>query len=188
MVIAEKLKNKNRAEYLLYMWQVEDIIRAFGADEERIKKEYLSQFSFDAQTRQRVEDWYEGLCHMMHSEGKVNGGHLQICRNILQELAELHSSLLSSNKFPYYREMYYKVLPYIVELRHKNNADSSSKERLGAISELESVFEVLYGVMLLRLQKKEITEETAVAVKNISAFLGQLSDYYMKDKQEPIDF
>lgn len=56
----------------------------------------------------------------MRSEGKKEHGHLQICTNILQELCELHAHLIkSAAKFPYYREMYYKVLPYIVELRGK---------------------------------------------------------------------
>ena len=32
MIIAEQLRNSNRAEYLLYMWQVEDLIRAYDCD------------------------------------------------------------------------------------------------------------------------------------------------------------
>ena len=47
MIIAEKLRNSNRAEYLLYMWQVEDLIRAYNCDMERINKEYLSRFQLD---------------------------------------------------------------------------------------------------------------------------------------------
>lgn len=38
MIIADRLKNTNRAEYLLYMWQVEDLIRAFQFNSERIAK------------------------------------------------------------------------------------------------------------------------------------------------------
>ena len=30
MFVAQELKKKSIAEYLLYMWQVEDIIRAYG--------------------------------------------------------------------------------------------------------------------------------------------------------------
>ena len=46
----------------------------------------------------------------------------------------------------------------------------------------------LYGVMMLRLQKKEITPNTAHAVKEISTFIGMLSDYYKKDKEEGLKF
>ena len=47
---------------------------------------------------------------------------------------------------------------------------------------------MLYGVVLLRLQGKPVSPETEAAVKDISTLLGQLSDYYFKDKAEPIEF
>ena len=73
------------------------------------------------------------------------------------------------------------MLPHIVELRRKKGADKDS-------SEIETCLECLYGVLLLKLQKREISEETAGAVKEISTMLGQLSDYYIKDKEKPIEF
>ena len=46
----------------------------------------------------------------------------------------------------------------------------------------------LYGVMMLRLQKKEISQQTLHAVKEISSFIGMLNDYYLKDREEPLEF
>ena len=40
MYIAEQLKKKSMAEYLLYMWQVEDMLRAYGLDVEKMAAEY----------------------------------------------------------------------------------------------------------------------------------------------------
>lgn len=186
MIIADKLKTTNRAEYLLYMWQVEDIIRAYNCDADRLAHEYVSRFDLDSTKRKEVEQWYANLCEMMRSEGKITHGHLQICSNVLQELTELNQQLLHSSKFPYYREMYYKVLPYIVELRGKNNANNAQQSYNEP--ELQTCFDLLYGVMMLRLQQKPITPETERAVKDVSALLGQLSDYYFKDKQQPLEF
>lgn len=186
MIIADNLKNKNRAEYLLYMWQVEDIIRAYHCDAEAIKEQYISRFSLDDEKSKATEEWYANLCEMMRSEGKMEHGHLQICQNILQELSELNACLLRSSRFPYYREMYYKVLPYVVELRTKNK-QAHSEDALQE-PELQTCFDLLYGVMMLRLQKKEVTPETEKAVKDVSALLGQLSDYYFKDKEKPLEF
>ncbi len=183
MIIANQLKTKNRAEYLLYMWQVEDLIRAYRCDAERIAKEYVSRFTLTDEQRKETETWYANLCEMMRSEGKMEHGHLQICQNVLSDLAELHAKLLASNSFPYYREMYYKVLPYVVELRGKNRQHNTADE-----PELQVCFDLLYGVMMLRMQKKEVSEETAKAAKDVSALLGQLSDYYFKDKETPIEF
>jgi len=42
--------------------------------------------------------------------------------------------------------------------------------------------------MLLRLQKKDINPETQHAMKEISTFIGMLSDYYLKDETEGLDF
>lgn len=188
MLIAQKLQHSNRAEYLLYMWQVEDIIRAYGCDADRIAAEYLSRFEADAETLGQMREWYANLCDMMRSEAKVQGGHLQICKNIVVGLDDLHRQLVTSEKFPYYKQMYYKVLPYIVELRARNATAQSAEDglqpaadealRTEAGSELTSLFEVLYGVMLLRLQQRTVTAATEECVKHISAFLGQLSDYW----------
>ena len=97
----------------------------------------------------------------------------------MQQLTELHMQLLSSSKYPFYNAEYYKVLPYIVELRN-HGADKEEHE-------IETCFNSLYGVMMLRLQKKEITPNTQAAVKEISTFIGLLNDYYLKDKQEPLE-
>ena len=53
--------------------------------------------------------------------------------------------------------------------------------------ELETCFDALYGVLLLKLQKKEISEDTQKAIKVISDFLAILSEYYQKDKKGELD-
>ena len=117
---------------------------------------------------------------MMNEEGCREQGHLQINKVTLQLLSELHQQLLSSPKYPFYNTEYYKVLPFIVELRNRG----ANKEE----NEVETCMNLLYGVMMLRLQKKEITPNTAHAVKEVSTFIGMLSDYYKKDKEEPVEF
>ena len=183
MTIADQLRKTNRAEYLLYMWQVEDLLRAYGLDADRVAAEYLCRFELTDERRAKTEQWYADLCRRMQQEGLREKGHLQIVRQVLQQLEELHARLLNSPRFPYYREMYYRVLPYIVELRAKQKPAPSEAE-----SELSTCFGLLYGVLMLRLQHKPVSAETEKAVKDISTLLGQLSDYYFKDKQEPIEF
>lgn len=188
MIIANKLKDTNRAEFLLYMWQVEDICRAYDCDAERIVREYVSKFQLTPEAMKQTANWYADLCRMMLAEGIRQHGHLQICKNILQDLEELNHQLIDSPHFPYYRQMYYKVLPYIVELRSKQGRNQSETPSASEPSEMEICFDVLYGVMVLRLQKREVSTETQKAVGEISTFLGQLSDYYLKNKKEPLEF
>ena len=49
--------------------------------------------------------------------------------------------------------------------------------------ELETCFEALYGILLLRLQKKEISQGTAKAIEAISSFLSLLANYYDKERK-----
>ena len=66
MLIAEKLRKSNIAEYLLYMWQVEDLLRAFGLDFDKLKADYLSRFSGLADDeRQRMEEWLQERAHQL---------------------------------------------------------------------------------------------------------------------------
>lgn len=173
MNIAKQLKEKNIAEYLIYMWQVEDLIRAMGCDIDVIRKKLIS--TFPETERQALDEWYGNLVEMMRAEGVKEKGHLQINRNVIQNLMELHGELLASTKYPFYNAAYFKALPFIVELRQKNGHQEES--------ELETCFEALYGVLLLRLQHKDITPETDTAMKAISSFISLLANYYEKERK-----
>ena len=180
MFVAQELRKKNIAEYLLYMWQIEDTIRAFDCQLRRIRDEWVAQFDYDDAQKDEEIDWFGNLIRMMNQEGCREKGHLQINKVTMQTLIELHEQLLQSTKFPFYNAEYYKVLPFIVELRNRGaNKDEH---------EIVTCFNALYGVMLLRLQKKEISPDTAHAVSEITTFVGMLSDYYHKDKTEGLKF
>ena len=180
MFVANQLRKTNIAEYLLYMWQMEDTIRAFDCSLSRIKREYVDQFDYSEEQKEEEIDWFGNLIRMMNQEGCREKGHLQINKVTMQTLVELHAQLLQSSKYPFYHTEYFKVLPFIVELRNRG----ANKEE----NEIETCFNSLYGVMLLRLQKKEISPDTMHAVKEITTFLGMLSDYYKKDKEEGLKF
>lgn len=177
MKISQQLKEKNIAEYLIYMWQVEDLIRANGCDLDRVEQNIIARYP--EEDRPALREWYGNLITMMREENVLEQGHLQINKNIIINLTDLHNALLASPKFPFYNAAYFKALPFIVELRSK----SGKKEE----PELETCFEALYGVMLLRLQKKELSEGTTKAIESISSFLSMLANYYDKDKKGELE-
>ena len=114
------------AEYLLYMWQVEDTLRAYDLDVERMAREYIPQFGLDAEKSEALRGWYESLIEMMREEGVTEKGHLQVNKNIIILLNDLHVQLLKSSKHPFYSAAYYKALPFIVELRAKKKKKTLS--------------------------------------------------------------
>ena len=180
MFISKQLKENNIAEYLIYMWQVEDMIRANGCDIEKIKKNIVEAYPLTEEQKVELTQWYIDLIEMMRRENVMEKGHLQINKNIITWLTDLHLQLLRSSKFPYYSAAYYKALPYIVELRAKG---AKTEE-----PELETCFEALYGIFWLKLQKKEISEETKKAQQAISGLLAMLSNYYIEDKKGELEF
>lgn len=182
MFVARTLKQKNIAEYLLYMWQVEDLIRASEWDMEQISQKVVARYSATPEQETELMQWYSDLLEMMRAEKVVQKGHLQICRNVIIQLTDLHLRLLRAPQYPFYSAAYYKALPFIVELRAKKQGSSEE------IPELETCFEALYGLVLLRMQKKEIGAETLRAASVISAFLSMLSDYYHKEKDGKLEW
>lgn len=181
MFTASQKKRENIAEYLLYMWQIEDLIRANSLDMEKIEQSIINRYtSLNDEERKALRDWYESLIDMMKREGVAEKGHLQLNRNVLIDLNNLHRRLLADRKFADYNTEFYKTLPFIVELRAKGGEEK--------YDELETCFNALYGLLMLRLSGKEISPETALAAKQISKFLALLSHYYKLDYNDKLEF
>lgn len=56
MYIAQQLKEKNIAEYLLYMWQIEDMVRANGLDMEKIKANIIDRYGISDKEKTHSRD------------------------------------------------------------------------------------------------------------------------------------
>jgi hypothetical protein len=54
------------------------------------------------------------------------------------------------------------------------------------VGELETCFNALYGILMIKLQGKEISEDTVKAIAQISKFLATLSAFYHKNEERPI--
>lgn len=178
MIVASQKRKENIAEYLLYMWQIEDLIRAYDLDIDKITQNIVSKFNLLADQERQMIEWYESLIDMMRREDVVKSGHLQLNKNVILQLAQLHDAILKDPKFTEYNAGYYKTLPFIVELRSKAG---ESKQ-----GELETCFTALYGMLLLRLQGKEINKDTQAALTQISRFIALLSHYFKLDSEEKL--
>lgn len=179
MYIASQKRRQNIAEYLLYMWQVEDIIRAYDLDIDLIRKNIIDRYSLDDDQRRQMTEWYESLIDMMRREDVTAKGHLNINRNVLHSLVDLHQALLKDPRFPQYTAEFYKTLPYIVEIRSK-----AGDEKPG---EIETCFNALYGMLLLRLKGSDISPETQNATAQIARFIAVLARYFRLDEENLLE-
>lgn len=176
MIVASQKRKENIAEYLLYMWQIEDIIRFHKLDLDSIRANIIDKFPADRETLDRMAEWYESLIDMMRREEVTEHGHLQMNKNVIGELADLNRRILADPRFDRYRAEYYRTLPFIVELRAKSAGAPAG--------EIETCFNALYGILMLRLSGKPISDETAKAITQISRFVALLAKCFHLDEQD----
>ena len=146
-------KKDNIAEYILYLWQMEDYLRAFPENADATPE-------------------LQELNEMMHREGIIDGGHLALANNALAELIDLHATLLNEDAM--YRAAIIRLQPSLNLLKAKTDRPT--------MSDIEACLVLLYQIMLLRLQKKEIIPETASVQQQATQVLTFLSRAYHDDQ------
>ena len=122
MYIAQSKRKENIAEYILYLWQLEDLLRAL-------------QFSPEAVYSQLVQK---------REEGKEQSGHLEHTIHLIADLDNLHRQLLTLPAGENYRRLYGAVAPELPGLK--------SKLGKPGMSDVELFFRALYAVMLYRIK------------------------------------
>ena len=127
-------------------------------------EDYLRAFPQQAEATQELHE----LNEMMHREGIIEGGHLALANNALDELEELHTRLLNEDAM--YRAAIIRLRPSLNLLKAKTDRPT--------MSDLEACFTLLYQIMLLRLQKREISPETASVQQQATQLLQFLSKTY----------
>lgn len=173
MFISRQKKEENIAEYILYMWQIEDIMRSCNFDLDIIERNLINEYSPSDSTKVEIRKWYENLIKAMQEERIVKKGHLQELNHIMFELNFLHNSLINIFQDKVYIGFYNVALPNIQALQQKNDE---------SVSDIETCLIGLYGLLLLQIQKKPVSPETTIAMKTFSKLLAYLSKKYQQMK------
>jgi hypothetical protein len=180
MLIAQQKLKENIAEYILYMYQIEDVIRAYKFDLERIMDEYVRGQLPDPSYFASYRQWYDGLIRGMHSQKIEEKGHLHQIQEVMVELSYLHNTLLNIANDEKYKGVYERALDAIQDFREKSNL----KEK----NDIELVFHAMYMKLLLRLQKKEINTESEEAFDNMRVMIAYLSRAYHQMNNGELNF
>ncbi len=174
MLVAAKKINENIAEYILYMYQIEDVIRAFKFDSDKLIELYVKPQLPDLSFVPQYKIWYDKLILDMQSERIHESGHLMLTQEIIIELSYLHTSLLTILKDEKYIALFERSVSSIDDF----TAHSNMKDK----NHIEICFQGLYMKLLLRLQKKEISAETEEAFDHMRIVLAYLSRSYHQMK------
>ncbi len=170
MLIAREKKKSNIAEYILYMWQIEDIIRGYNFDLAKIEENVIQHFDTSLEIKAEMKDWYQDLISQMKSQHIEKSGHLNFLNEYVAELNDLHQMLITAYQDKQYQKIYAETKENMDTLLNKNPG--------GYSSEIEVCLIGLYGLMTLKLKGTEISEETAKAVQSFGKLVAYLAAKY----------
>ena len=175
MLIAQQKLKENIAEYILYIWQVEYMIRACNLDIDVIQERIVNSMVDDEVIRKESRVWYADLISKMKLEGKEKNGHLRDLDDLFIEINYLHGTLIGLLGDEKYKGIFQAAMPLIEDFKKRANTDN--------ITEIEVCFNGLYAKLMLRLQNKPITPETEEAFNAFAQVLGYLSIKYKLMKE-----
>jgi ABC-type oligopeptide transport system ATPase subunit len=174
MLVAQKKQEENIAEYVLYLFQIEDIVRSLNFDIEKIMesvvKPNLPDTSFEAQYR----SWYEEIIREMKRSSLEKKGHLDRVMEVMKELLFLHNTLFAIQGESKYKQLCTNSSSFIGEFREK----ASMKNQ----HDVEILIHAMHMKLQFRLRKKEITQETEEALDTMRIQLAFLVREYHKMK------
>lgn len=177
MSIAENKKKNNISEYIIFMYQTEDLIRVYNFDMDQIKQYVIAHFPVDDDEKESLVKWYEDILNQMLKENIKESGHLSKVNKISSELGELSNQLLKSDQA--YRQIYDRAKIDI----NKNMALSK-----GTIKDpIQICLNAIYGLLLLRINGKQLDESLKEGITAFGDVLSYLSYKYKQRKSSPTD-
>ena len=179
MLIALQKRKENIAEYILYLWQVEDLLRALQFSPEAIYRTLVDRIEgADEQQKENIFNWYMQIVDLLRKEGKESQGHIDHTLHLVADLHNLHLQLMKLPVGEHYRSTYSRLAPGLPRLR-----TIIEKEEM---SDTELCFRALYAAMLYRIKgggERAIEDTLAV----VSPAIGELAAIYGKVERGEIN-
>lgn len=173
MLIALQKRRENIAEYILYLWQVEDLLRALQFSPEAIYSTLVARIEgADEQQKENIFNWYMQIVELLRKEGKETKGHIDHTLHLINDLHNLHLQLMKLPVGEHYRATYARLAAELPRLRTIMDNDE--------ISDTELCFRALYAAMLYRIKgsgERAIEDTLAVispAIAELSAIHGRV--------------
>jgi flagellin-specific chaperone FliS len=178
MDIARAKRDENIAEYILYIWQLEDLLRALKFEPAAVYTALVAPREGTDEWRLSALEWYMDIAGLLQKEDKTDGGHLDHTLHLIHEMNDLHLTLMEQPSGRRYRELFARLAPSLPGLRTTLGRDD--------VSDIELAFRALYAAMLYRM-KGTRAEATDEVVELISPVIALLADTYHKVERGEVD-
>ncbi len=178
MDIARQKRDENIAEYILYIWQLEDLLRALRFDPRAVHDTLVAPRDASDEWSRAAREWYIDIGALLAREGKAEGGHLDHTIHLIGEMNDLHLMLLEQPVGRKYRDLFARLAPSLPGLRATLGRDD--------VSDIELCFRALYAAMLYRMKgdHAEISDEVIALV---SPVVATLADMYHRVERGEVD-
>ena len=179
MDIAQAKRRENIAEYILYLWQLEDLLRALQFSPEAIFSTLIAPRKDIADEQKHVFLlWYMDIANLLREEGKEEKGHLEHTLHLIGDLNDLHLQLMKLPIGEHYRQTFAKLEPELPRLRAVLGRE---------MSDIELCFRALYAAMLYRIKGEGGKRAVSDTIEYVSPVIAELADMYGKVERGEAD-
>ena len=179
MDTAQRLRHENIAEYILYIWQLEDLLRALQFSPEAIYAKLVApRTQLSPQEQTALLEWYAQIGELLQKEGKESQGHID---HTLHLVADLHNLHLRLEKLPVgarYRTLCAPLQETLPDLRAIIQ---------GEMSDTELCFRALYATMLYRIKGEGGKSAVVDTIEYISPVIAELAKIFRQAENGEVD-
>lgn len=180
MDIAKQKRRENIAEYILYLWQIEDLLRALQFSPEAIFSTLIApRKELTEEQKPLFLMWYLDIASLLRQEGKEEKGHLEHTLHLIQELHDLHLHLMRLPAGEHYRRTFARLEAELPRLR--------SVAGNPGMSDTELCFRALYAAMLYRIKGEGDKSAVADTLEYVSPVIAELADMHRKVETGEVD-
>ena len=172
MDIALAKRRENIAEYILYLWQIEDLLRALQFSPEAIYSQLIAPRGIEEGQRHNYLLWYMDIANLLRDEGKEEKAPLQHTLQLIGDQNDLHLQLMKLPIGEHYRQTFARLEPELPRLRAVLGRE---------MSDIELCFRALYAAMLYRIKGEGGKSAVSDTIEYVSPVIAELADMYGLD-------
>ena len=171
MYIAQAKRRENIAEYILYLWQIADVLRALQFSPEAIYSQLVKPRGLEPDKENELLLWYMDIAGLLQQEDKAEQGYLDHTLHLIGDLKRLHEQLLVLPAGEHYKSLFDRLLPELPHLRQLLGRED--------VGDIELAFRALYAVMLYRIKGDEKKEKSiSDVIELVSPVIAELAQIY----------
>lgn len=166
-IATDKLQ-KNVAEFIIYIYQMEDLCRVYEFNIEEIEKYVIHHFPLNDEEKKDMKKWFAWLINEMKEQDIEANGHISQVQDHVNEMLELKFSLLTEDEE--FIELYNAARPHIREIIQDSNQTVPN--------DIQACLNGIYGLLLARMNGREVPEELTGPINTFGSVLSYLSYKY----------